>query len=393
MDRTLRRSAALAALRERWGSAAPRPASEVFGALAVAPAPRGIPALPAGPAIVPAPGTAPAGPAIVPAPGTAPPRPSFPPRPSLPDAAGRVVSTGFPELDALLGPGGLPRPGSVALAGTGSAGTTTLALRAVASAQAAGALAAWVDGSHSLDPVEAVARGVRLEWLVVLVPCDPAEGLEMAGTLLQARAVDILVLDPGDGRAPARDGAPASPSGQAGSPAGDVVLEGGAAPTRGIMPGQVTAGHWPLPGHQPLAGHQPLPGHQPPSVRLPSLADRLDRVLALARRAGALLVVLEPTDLPDGLHGVLDGAGLRLELRRRGWIRLGREVVGQRTEVLVARDHHGAPGRRTELRILYAEGGSRDRCLRRRELLDEASADAPAPPRLATPPRPPRVLA
>jgi hypothetical protein len=308
MDSTNPRSAALAVLRERWGDAAPRPAAEIFGALAVAPAPtidglslRSLVAV----------------------------RPD-----AVPGESGRVVSSGFAELDAILGPGGLPRPGSVAVAGAGSAGTTTLALRAVASAQAAGAIAAWVDGSHSLDAVEAVARGVQLEWLVVLVPPDPVSGLEMAGTLLQARAVDVLVLDLGNGRA--------------------------------------QAGHG---GHRSTA------------------ADRLDRLLALARRAGSLLVVLEPADLPAGLHGVLDGVGLRLELRRRGWIRLGREVIGQRAEVRVARDHHGPPGRRTELRILYAEGGARDRCLRLPHLLDEASCDAPAAPRLAPPPRPPGPVA
>jgi RecA/RadA recombinase len=332
MDSAHPRSAALAALRERWGDAAPRPATEVFGALAVAPAIRSPhPAL----AVAPAPLLLPAG---TPLGGTA------------PDAAGRVVSTGFAELDAILGPGGLPRPESVALAGWGSAGTTTLALRTVASAQAAGAIAAWVDGSHSLDAVEAVARGVQLEWLVVLVPTDPVEGLEMAGALLQARAVDVLVLDTGNGRAPAGNGR---------APAGRE------------------------------ARSSPI-GRGP---RRPSAADRLDRLLALARRAGSLLVVLEPADLPDSLHGVLDGAGLRLELRHRDWIRLGREVVGQRAEVRVARDHHGPPGRRTELRILYAEGGARDRCLRLPHLLDEASRDAPAAPRLAPLARPPGVLA
>ena len=373
MDSALRRSAALAALRERWGNAAPRPAIEVFGALAVAPveSAEGDPATawgrPADALFMPAGGNgvvAPGRPALAPvgdplAAPVAPAVPSAHPLPA-PDATGRVVSTGFAELDALLGPGGLPRPGSVAFAGAGSAGTTTLALRAVASAQTAGAIAAWVDGSRSLDPVEAVARGVRLEWLVVLVPRDPVEGLEMAGTLLQSRAVDVLVLDPGDGRADPGDGRtpgrnPTRPRARA--PAGDGARRPSAA------------------------------------TRRPSDADRLDRLLALARRAEALLLVLEPAELPASLHGVLDGVGLRLELRRRDWIRLGHEVVGQRAEVRVARDHHGSPDRRTELRILYAEGGARDRCLRLPHLLDEASLDAPAPSRLATPPRPPGVLA
>jgi RecA/RadA recombinase len=338
MDRHPDRAAALASLRERWGAAAPRPATEVFGALAVAPHPAVAPHLAASPhsaanlsALLPLPDS-----------GMSNPAPVAPrPRPA-PAATDRTIPTGFPALDALLAAGGLPRAGTVALAGAGSSGATTLALRVLAEAQAGGALAAWVDLPRALDPVEAVARGVRLEWLAALVPDGPAEALAMAGTLLQARAVDILVLDLGT----ARTGAPASrPPATAATPM---------APAR----------------------HGPRP---------PSLADQLARLVAFARRAGALLLVLEPAGTPAPLRAVLDeGAGLRLELRRSGWVRLGREVVGQRTEVRVAKDHHGVPDRRTTLRILYAEGGPRDRCLARDELLVEEPV-AGAPPGILRP--------
>ncbi|HEX7398283.1 MAG TPA: hypothetical protein VF302_00845, partial [Candidatus Limnocylindrales bacterium] len=228
-------------------------------------------------------------------------------------------------------------------------GATTLALRVLAEAQAGGALAAWVDLPRALDPVEAVARGVRLEWLAVLVPDGPAEALAMAGTLLQARAVDILVLDLGT----ARVGVTASRS-----------------------PAPTTSAPITPTATMPPARHGPRP---------PSLADQLDRLVAFARRAGALLLVLEPAGTPAPLRAALDeGAGLRLELRRSGWVRLGREVVGQRTEVRVAKDRHGAPDRRTTLRILYAEGGPRDRCLARDELLVEEPV-AGAPPGILRP--------
>jgi RecA/RadA recombinase len=286
----------------------------------------------------PDPAAPPAGdrPALLPLPdiGTPGPAPVSPRARPAPATTDHAIPTGFPALDALLAAGGLPRAGTVALAGAGSSGATTLALRVLAEAQAGGALAAWVDLPHALDPVEAAARGVRLEWLAVLVPDDPAQALAMAGTLLQARAVDILVLDLGTARAgrSATD-APAIPMGPA---------------RRGPRP--------------------------------PTLADQLARLVAFARRAGALLLVLEPVDTPAPLRAALDeGAGLRLELRRSGWVRLGREVVGQRTAVRVARDHYGAPDRRTTLRILYAEGGPRDRCLARDELLAEEPV-AGAPP-------------
>ena len=341
MDRHADRAAALASLQARWGAAAPRPAVEVFGALAAAPLPAEAPALPVltevapgGPGILPNP----VRPALVPLPGGAHPAsaPATRPLPGEPEVGvGRHIPTGFPELDALLAAGGLPRVGTVALRGAGSSGATTLALRTVAEAQAGGALVAWVDLARSLDPVEAVARGVRLEWLAVLVPGSVDEALAMAGALLQARAVDLLVLD----LAGARDGPTTS--------AASTARRGGPRP--------------------------------------PRPADQLARLVAFARRAGALLLVLEPAGVPASLRAALEeGAGLRLELRRRGWVRLGREVVGQRTEVRVAKDHHGTPDRRTTIRLLYAEGGPRDRCLARDDLLAETVAGAVAAG-LATP--------
>jgi recombination protein RecA len=235
---------------------------------------------------------------------------------------GAIVPTGFAALDAILGPGGVPRQASLAVRGDHSSGKTTLALRLVAEAQATGSIVAWLDLARSLDPVEAVARGVRLEWLVVLAPESLDEGLAMAGALLQGRAVDLLVADLPD----ARGGGTASRAGGRG----------------------------------------------------PSAAERLHRLAALARRAEVLLVLLEPPELSRPVAGALaEAAGLRLELARRSWIRLGRDVVGQRTEVVIARNRFGPPGRRAELRILYAEGGERDGCLANESLLLEA---LPAPP-------------
>ena len=280
--------AALASLRERWGGAAPRWGGEVEGALAVAPRlspvsdPEGLPGVPG----------------------------------ALP-ASDRAISTGFGALDAILGLGGLPRAATTALHGDGTSGKTTLALQAVAGAQAAGGIAAYLDLAGSLDPVEAAARGVQLDWLVVLTPELLEEALAMAAMLLQDRTVDLLLLDM------------------------QSRLPGGA------------------------------------RISISSLAERFGRLAALARRAGVQLIVLEPPSLPSALASALTQvAALRLEMSRRAWIRLGRDVVGQRTEVRVARDRFGPPGRAAELRILYAEGGLRDACLARRDLLRESAPGA-----------------
>ena len=269
------------------------------------------------------------------------PEPILPPESPGGGGTERIVRTGFPALDAILGPGGLPRSASVALRGEASSGKTTLALRLAAEAQADGAIVAWLDLARSLDPVEAVARGVRLDWLVVLTPETLDEGLSIAGALLAGRSVDLLVVD--------------------------------------------------------------LPPRPDPGTTAAKVADRLRRLAALARRSETLLVALEPPGLTAGLAtAVAEATGLRLELARRSWIRLGRDVVGQRTEVTVARNRFGPPGRRAELRILYAEGGERDGCLARDDLLrDDLIAaptgplqriptDATSPPLLASSPPPAR---
>jgi recombination protein RecA len=280
-------TAAVANLQARWGAAAPRITE---GALALAATPIAVPA------------------------------PLDEPEPTgLPELGGRVVSTGFPALDAILGPGGLPRSASVAIRGDGSSGRTTLVLRLAAEAQAAGSIVAWVDLSRSFDPVEAVARGIRLEWLVMITPETLEEGLAIGGALLAGRSVDLLVLD--------------------------------------------------------------LPNRPPSTMRTSAVADRLGRLAALARRAETTFVVLEPPGGAGNLaNAVAQATGLRLELARRSWIRLGRDIVGQRTEAVVARNRYGPPGRRATLRILYADGGERDACLRQDELLVDQLAKAAEPP-------------
>ena len=272
-------TAAVATLQARWGAAAP----QVVGSLAIAPLP-GEQSRPE-------------------------------PRPD----DDRVIHTGFAALDAILGPGGLPRSASVAIRGDGSSGRTTLALRVAAEAQAQGSVVAWLDLARSFDPVEAVARGIDLEWLVVITPASLDEGLTIAGSLLTGRSVDLLFLD--------------------------------------------------------------LPGGRLASTDSPArIADRLGRLAAFARRSDAILVVLETPGPAGGLStAVAEATGLRLELARRSWIRLGRDVVGQRTEAVVARNRYGPPGKRATLRILYAEGGERDACLRRPDLLlDQPPVHAPA---------------
>lgn len=268
-------SSALATLQTRWGSAAVRlgdgrPVGSAAAAGDGAPTVHGALAL----AVLPEPH-----------PGA--------PQPHGETPAAGVISTGFPALDAILGPSGLPQEASVVVRGGPSSGKTTLALRCVAEAQASGDIVAWLDLTRAFDPVEAVGRGVDLRWLLVIRPADVQEGLSLAGSLLSGRCVGLLVVD--------------------------------------------------------------LP------ARLRTRPDdRLRRLAAHARRVGARLMALEPTSMSSSLGPALaQSTGLRLELERRAWLRLGRDVVGQRTAVVVAKNRYGPPGRSVDLDIHYLEDGER----------------------------------
>jgi hypothetical protein len=199
-----------------------------------------------------------------------------------------------------------PEVGQCRDPGSGTSGRTTLSLRVVAEAQAEGSVVAWLDLSRSFDPVEAVARGVDLDWLVVITPASLDEGLSIAGAC---------------------------------SPAGRSTCSSSTCPVGGLARTDTPA----------------------------RIGDRLHRLAALARRAETLLLIL---DAP-GLGRRPCCRGRRVDRASGSSWRAGRgsgsdrDVVGQRTEALVAHNRHGPPGRRATLRILYAEGGERDTCLTR----------------------------
>lgn len=202
-----------------------------------------------------------------------------------------VLTSGFSQLDGLLGPGGLPRAVAASLHGAVSSGKTTLALHWLAQAQRQGAIAAYLDLGRSFDPLEAASRGVDLNWLLVLRPTDADEGFGLSAALLAGQAVDLLIVD---------------------------------------LPERLATRH----------------------------EAALRRLAAHARRVAARMIVLEPTALAGSLHGALaETVALRLELEQRGWLRLGRDVIGRRIGVNVAKNRFGPPGRSTELDIHYLADG------------------------------------
>jgi recombination protein RecA len=110
-------------------------------------------------------------------------------------AAVEVIPTGAISLDVALGIGGFPRGRIVEIYGPESSGKTSLALHAIANAQKAGGIAAFIDAEHALDPEYAKKLGVDTDALLVSQPDTGEQALEIADMLIRSGAIDIIVID------------------------------------------------------------------------------------------------------------------------------------------------------------------------------------------------------
>ena len=106
-----------------------------------------------------------------------------------------VLPTGCLSLDLAVGVGGFPRGRIIEIYGPESSGKTTVALHAIAEAQKAGGIAAFVDAEHALDPVYAKNLGVNLDELYVSQPDNGEQALDITASLVNSKAVDIIVVD------------------------------------------------------------------------------------------------------------------------------------------------------------------------------------------------------
>jgi hypothetical protein len=120
-----------------------------------------------------------------------------------------IIPTGSIALDVALGIGGLPRGRVVEIYGPESSGKTTVALHAIANAQAEGGICAFIDAEHALDPEYAGRLGVDTDSLLVSQPDNGEQALEIADMLIRSGALTLIVITSGgdrggDGRQPCR---------------------------------------------------------------------------------------------------------------------------------------------------------------------------------------------
>ena len=106
-----------------------------------------------------------------------------------------VIPTGSITLDMALGVGGYPKGRVVEIYGPESSGKTTLAIHAIAEAQKAGGIAAFIDAEHAFDSFYAQKLGVDVDNLLISQPDNGEQALEIADSLIRSSAIDIIVID------------------------------------------------------------------------------------------------------------------------------------------------------------------------------------------------------